>query len=117
MAISMANRGEAYRDMAQRMGRRMSTGGAAQAPRCLYRKPTLVASAHSTARNMPTRIVMKDLDQRATVWNAASRYLSAAKANGLNPCGSSTAHLRGGYAIRQIGLVPLWCAWVEARYA
>ena len=38
---------------AVRNGCLMSTAGAWQAPRCLYRKPTLVESAHASANAMP----------------------------------------------------------------
>jgi hypothetical protein len=41
--------------MADWIGRRTSTDGAARAPRCLYRKPTFVARAQRSARTMPKK--------------------------------------------------------------
>ena len=54
-AISMpiANSLEANSALAERSGWRMSTAGAAQAPRCLNRKPTLVVRAQASASRMP----------------------------------------------------------------
>ena len=51
----IVNSGEANRALADWSGRRMSTDGAAHAPRCLYRKPTFVARAQSSARKMPKK--------------------------------------------------------------
>ena len=42
-------------DRAVFSGCRMSTRGAAQAPRCLYRKPMFVVSAQPSASRMPKR--------------------------------------------------------------
>ena len=42
------------------IGRRISTAGAAQAPRCLYRKPMLVASAQASASRMPKSGVIRN---------------------------------------------------------
>ena len=59
ISIPMANRREANRPRAERSGRRMLTRGAARAPRCLYRKPMLVASAQASASRMPRNAVIK----------------------------------------------------------
>jgi hypothetical protein len=60
ITIPTANQREEYSWRAVRNGRRMSTAGAARAPRCLYRKPMLVASAQASASKMPRRVVIGD---------------------------------------------------------
>ena len=54
-AITMpsANHEDRNRARALRSGWRMSTGGACVAPRCLQRKPSCVAAAHSSASPIP----------------------------------------------------------------
>jgi hypothetical protein len=56
-SIPSVNHLERNRPAALASGCFSDTSGAAQAPRCLKRKPTLVASAHSKERRIPIWMV------------------------------------------------------------
>ena len=56
-SIPSANHFERNSPTALASGCLSDTSGAAQAPRCLSRKPTFVASAHSSERRIPSWIV------------------------------------------------------------
>src|SRR5205814_2507411 len=53
-AQPMANHLEQKRPLALESGWRMSTAGAAHAPRCFQRKPRFVAKAQTSASDMPS---------------------------------------------------------------
>ena len=59
ISIPIANSLEANSALAERSGWRMSTAGAAHAPRCLNRNPTFVVRAQASARRMPRAWVIR----------------------------------------------------------
>src|SRR5947199_8968689 len=76
--IPRANRRDLNRHRAVRTGWRMSTAGAAQAPRCLNRKPTFVARAQASASSMPRVRVKLGLRSPGTA-RRPDRLLAAAR--------------------------------------
>src|ERR671910_607988 len=92
--MPMANHFEVQRFFALRSGGFHSTAGAAQAPRCLNRKPKFVKKAHRSASNMPICTVMKK-EERLVRYCACDFPLSLFDLSGPAPSPFSALGLIG----------------------
>lgn len=84
ITIPIVNSREPNSDWAVRNGLRMSTGGAAHAPRYLNRKPMFVASAQASASGIPKEVITKPESEPACL-RASHCYTYNSTGTILNP--------------------------------